>query len=126
MNIIFFCQLVKTKDIIAFKSIVKTDLASVRYCMYTNTQDRSLFTRYQKRTAMYNWSPYSPATPFILFIQGKSIEYIFAQSFTEIKKFAMLCIVFDFILTCKENFSPLRLFLQFSNNLNISFLKMYF
>ena len=29
----------------------------VRYCLYTCTLDKSLFTRYQKNTALVNWSP---------------------------------------------------------------------
>ena len=39
---VFFCYL------------VKSDLPSVRYC--TRAQDKSLFPRYRKKMAIFNWS----------------------------------------------------------------------
>ena len=40
-----------------FWYLVKRDLSSVRYCTYTCTLDKSRFPRYQKNSAMLNWSP---------------------------------------------------------------------
>ena len=36
-----------------FWYLVKIDLSSVRYCIYTCTLDKSRFTRHQKNTAMF-------------------------------------------------------------------------
>ena len=41
-----------------FWHLVRSDLSWVRYyTLYTSTLDKSLFTLYQKHTAMFNWSP---------------------------------------------------------------------
>ena len=40
-----------------FWNLAKSDLFSVGYCTRVH-RDKSLFTRYQKHTAMYNWLPF--------------------------------------------------------------------
>ena len=60
----FYLQPVKIKMAMFFWYLVKSCLPSVGYSTHVRrTMDKSIFTRYQKYTTMYNWSPFMCNVP---------------------------------------------------------------
>ena len=62
-----------------FWYLVKSDFSIVSYCKNSCTLDRPLFTRYQKQTAMLNWSPNRYIAPEKLVLAAK--KYLFGHYF---------------------------------------------
>ena len=68
---------------VLFWYLWKSDLSSVRY---TCTMDKQLFPRYQKNTALFNWSACSFLYPHLFFFH-----------FNQVKKFILSLFLFVFL-----------------------------
>ena len=68
LNTTDFIQSDKKTMAVFFWYLVKSDLTSVRYILYSRIQNKSLFTRFQYNTAMFIWSGRSRVSIHIHYI----------------------------------------------------------